>query len=905
MFNLTTPPPAVSGSGSFPGAASVPSQSGNARTPWGGGSVANHPGTPHLAGHQNQPPAFGGNSPFDGPIYIDPHAVSRMNSQGFELRNQVQQLRAENRDLAQTTHELSTRPNISQAKLGELREAAKMGIEMEQRASWSQGRAIAAEEATERLTQFMDPMSTALNEGAKDLTQAKQDNKALQDKNTRLESALQKVTTELGDAQLELATKLSEVDALTSQLTSERFGNQSLNEQLDTVTRQAHTAQSSVDKLRVAKHDLENQLTELKKTNEGQDRRITLLYKEVDSGKAALRAETSTRMELEGKLDSLQRSESRLQTKLTSSESYLLRSEQQLADSQSALSDTQEQLGRTQLEVRNLNEKLSQVREGRREKTEVAKLLQAKLEEKYQALESLEAKFVDSQASVASLNQKVSEKREEVISLRHELKQSRENVKVLESKIQQQRSELSGMHELRTELDTVNRERADLDQRNQKLNGELNKVHKRDEDTQALYQDALSKNRNLDKSLKREIEAHKQHEETITSLRVEVRGLKSELATAKSEGNQEKLQQLEHEIASRDQEISHLRDMQSSSQAKIEQFEEQIGDLQIRLNDSERLSNERAVSLDRQERLMQEGEVRIEQLNAQAADFSGQLEIVQEGIDRLSREQAMTKTILDEKRVDLERCNELAQELARELSAPKPKVDQILQELMHQISVADAGLTEAVERAGRDKEDLEALRLDADSLKETVSRKSVSFEDRDHVSIRSTTSSMSETKTSGLKHEPIDVLQQRLSIDRGTMLERSGGTGTIGQDRLRETDSSVVYVQRVVGEDVPRDHSRPLHLPTGHREAIPGRHEDGITSEDDFLPRPGRQDSFEMSRDRGAVSPADTTDLLRYDLGEDDNASHASYDPASLKGYDTLDLRKMPIQSDSDSDGEV
>ncbi len=867
MFSPTgsmTPPPAVSGPGSFPGATSAPSPSGKA--PWpGGGTVASHHGRPHMAGHLNHPPAFSGHSPFDGNVGIDHSAVSQLNRQNFALRNETQHLREENCGLARTAHELSARPDISHQALGELREAAHKGLQMEQRAARSQDRAIAAEENAERMTLFMEPVTEELRLGAAEIRELKQHNKEFKAENTRLNTSLHQVTTELEKTISQLSEKLSEIDTLNSQLKKESFDNRALQEQLETVTQEACTAQSLVDELRLEKHDLEKQLVELGRAKDGQDWHIRCLNQDVQTGKDALKREQSTSMELEKQLLSLKSSESQLQTQLNTTESRLQESQDQLVDSERSLRGTQEKLGDTQIVVERLSRELSQIKVENRENKAYGKEVQAKLRKYVQITDSLKADLAKSERSVATLTQEVSEKTDEVKVLRLELQESQKKVAALENTIHQQRSELVDMHRLEAELNTVREDNASLDQRNQDLNSELSDVFKREQNLRHLHDGAISEKRTLEQTLKTKEQLIARHESSIQEresriehLHSELRGLQKELETAKSEGNQEIIEQLRGEIAGKDQKISELQSMQRSSQSDIDQLNDQITDPEIRLHDSDQLSNERAATLERQKHLMQEGEVRIKQLNAQVADFSEELASVQEGIQTLRGEYTLTRNILDQNLDSLASCQEIARQLDEIVSHPNPEAASLLSQLQQHISGVTGGFTLVAENLQRDSAKLDSLQSRTDGLEES---------------------------------------------DRGTMLRSTGGT--IGKGLLSGTDSTVLHSQSRTVEDGSRtDSPRPGHLPTDYSEsgALSGRQGDGFgSSSDDGVRRHPEHQGFPHASSNRA-----TMDLLGHDLGGDDE-SHASLDPSlsslsSLRGRDTMDLGNRPFSDDSDSD---
>ncbi|WP_139117613.1 hypothetical protein [Endozoicomonas atrinae] len=859
--------------------------------------MASHPGRPHVAGHQSYPPASAGHSRFDGNVGVDHGAVSRLNHQNFALRHGNQQLLEANRGLTQTASALSARPDISHQELGELQDAAKQTYQMTQKEARAREVAIGFKQESQRMAQYMGPMAKELDGAAADLRQVKEDNKTLEAVNTKLNTSLQKVTTELDEAQLQLVKKLSEVEELTSQLTAERFHNESLETQLETATQEAQTARSLVEELRVEKHDLEKQLAQLSKTNDSQDRQIRYLNEGVKKGKDALEGEKSISMDLKRQLLSLRSSESQLQTQLDTTKSSLQRSQEQLVESERSLRGTQEKLENTQLEADRLNQKLLETKREYRDNKQFAREVQAKLNEYAQTADSLQADLADSKRSVENLMQKVSEKRDEVKNLRHALQDSRKSIEVLEKKVQQQQLQLGDMDRLKAELGTVSREREDLDQRNLVLTRELSEVHKREQDVRDLHHGAITQKRTLEQTLQKKEQLIARHESSIQecereieSLRSEVSELRLDLATAKSEGSQEITEQLRAEIEGKDQQISELQSMQRSSQSNIEWLNEQITDLEIRLQDSEQLSNERAETLERQERLMQEGEVTIRQLRDQVAAFSGELASVQEGIQTLRSEHTVTRNILDQNLDSLASCQEIARQLDEIVSHPNPEAALLLSKLKEHISGVSAGFNSVAENLQRDSAKLDSLQSRTDGLEESATRKSVSFEDQEHVSVRSTTSSMSETKTSGLDHVPYEMLD---SSNR-----------PIGQGLLSGKGSTVVHLQSITVEDGSRtDSPRPGHLLSAYRSSQSGvssaRHGDGIDSSSDGGVRrhPERQ-GFYTSSDRT------TRDLLRHDLDKD-NESFASFDAASIRsqGRDTLDLRNRPIPDDSDSDG--
>ncbi len=937
--NTMTPPSVVPQPSLYTGVKPSCPQTVQGPVSWGGVGVANHPiGVPHLSGHLDpagQGPVFGGSSPFDGCV-VDHDAVSRLKDQNFQLTRQKYELCTELRDTRQKLELSEQRNHELQNKVDQ-----KSDIDPER---YSQLLAIErkssrAEDKGQRTTFLTKELLKSHTQAAQKIDELQNERDTLIASQEKLSETLKNIKSELKEVweqseqvQLKWSKAEQDVTELRAELKSVRHDKHILVGELDRAVDNASTAESKLAAASVKNHDLKTTVSELEAHKSeletairSHEHRIAYLNKEIERGDKELSAKHSANNQLTEELNSHQRNETRLQTELHNTKTSLEAANEQLTVSERTLKATQDELSKTKSEVLNLERQLTKVKGDKKYVSDTANQLQGKLKDKLEVVKDLQNRLDQAQKDVTSLREEVTLKTSQISYLRQELKASETKISGLEQRIQEQQSDVSHMHHIEAALEGSKHFYKELEQKNQKLTGELEVVQKRNEEIRttnyetmvklettdkALKQEQLSHKQDVD-SLKQEIEAQKgviqthlssikTHEKTIHELQDQLRSLRADLATAKSEDNLKELKQLRLDIELKEQKISTLQEQQKESQAQIDRLHKQVNEFNQQLAEAENTINNKSGLIIAQANVISDAKGQVLDLQGQLEEFHSLKESVRElrgGIQMAgNRMDDCSRRLQDLERkfqelvkfvdpiINNPNVAPLVTELKSDFKELGSEFSEIRTEHVKHSGILDSlesrterfdsfgSRTEQFDSFGSRTEQFGSFGSRTEHLESSI-KKSVTFksEQRQQASIASDSSTLGGARASGPEGAVSqDELQRSLAADLG--MDR--GLKSENRLYLKDTGSDVTPIplqnQGELGES--RVAPRPIHTKAedsaiGGSLPFVGRYGDGFSSsEDDYL-RGRQQDLQPVSRDRDTVSP-ETQGLLDVNFAE-------------------------------------
>ncbi len=914
--NIMTTPPAPS---LYTGVPPSAPETGQGQVSWGGNRVSDHKADmPHLSGHQEgRAPSFDGSPPFDGRVvdHVNPEAMFRLKDHNNELRKQKNELRMALRDTReklkaseQRSHQLAKRADITPDRYTEL-------LATERRSSrW--------ENSSQRMTDCTERLLDSHQMAGQTIEMLLAKNESLTELQGQMSDTLNSVNHELKgereqseQAQLKWSEAEQEVARLNTELQSAHADKQSLEGQLNRALDHASNAEGKMYaeaeknlQLKSAMSELVTEKSGLSATIENMDRRVAFLNKEIERDGQALSATNLEKNQLKEELDSYRKNETRLQNELHNTKTSLEVANDQLTRSENLLSDTQNELSEIKKEALSLEQQLTRVQADKNHVSECARQLQTTLKEKLESIENLQTERARMGKEVDSLREEVGQSKGRVAHLEQELKASERNIKGLEQRIEQQVSELGTMHRMGTEFNTTKTLNTELQQKNQKLTGELETAHKQARDNRALYDATLLEKGKTDQALMKEQKSHKTdiensqitiqsqqeliqthlssisaREKEIRDLNTQVRGLGAELATAKAEGNKEEIQRLRHDVAVKEQKIAILQEQQRVSQTQIDTLREQVDQLQQKLAESELECKKGVATINGHMSLMNKAEVEIRELREQLEGINS----IKKSILELKGGVQMTGKRMDDFSGRLQSCEEKIQEFISKIepiiNIPNfaPLVNDIKSELKGLGKEFSTIRTEQVQNENR----LASLESRTELL-ESTSKTSVTIK-REERSIESGYSSL-VTSTPGFDDLSQYEIQRGLAADLGG----EGAAGSISQSRLNQAGGDSAYTSLQLQSQSTADgtmvQSRPTHLQDGSSligGLTPiGRYGDGFSSsEDNYLRDP---------------SP-DIQELLNENFDSESRSESIDHSMSSSRDMDTMESLTMPLNGDS------
>ncbi|USE33858.1 hypothetical protein [Endozoicomonas sp. SCSIO W0465] len=784
--NGMTLPPAMSQSSLSTGVQAGAPQPGQGSVSWAGSSVAHHEaGAPHLSGHHysvGQGPSFG-SSPFQGCV-VDHGALSMLKEHSHEQTREIHELRTALRDAGEQLQQsqqqsqqyasYANRADVTPERLSQL-------LTTEQLASM-------AEDRGQRLTHTAEKLIESHAKGEQAIVALRRERDELIALNKRQGEALKDIKSEFKEvssrlelAQFEWNKAQGEADKLTTQLESMRTGNENLSTQLDHVMEHAVTAESKMKELGIEQLQLKKAMSELETTNKNQQRHIDWLNGEIQQGQKELSAVNSANSRLAEELDSHKRNGSRLHAELSRSAAGLKNMEAQLADSKRSLAAAQEELAKTQTQVHTLSSQLTNVDGEKNYESERAKQLKIKLE-------TCQVTLNQAKQDVASLQAKVDLKEGEVDYLRNELKKNQDHIEHLSQHIQLQRSELSGMGRMQTDLEGVKIHNNALQQSLE----QQQKSHQKEVDN--FVQEIRSK----EQSIRSHLSSIEGYEKTIGDLKNEISSLNGELNTAKSQGNPKEREYFRHNIEVKEQEIAKLQEQQIKAQMQTDSLSHQVKELHGKLAESQRESQKRVETLDRQTVAISEAKTEVLNLRSQLKGLSS----IKQELLEIRREVDMNKQNINDCESNLQKLTDILDKLRHS------EVDTLLKQITQGVSEMKSSNTDSAARL----RSLEAKTESLENASKKVSSTDVQHEER-HVSTKSSTLS-SEMITSSFGGGARGVLVEAEDLDtyhdsnvRGSLMFEGGeGFSSSDENPLRASyqDSSLEFSPSTsIGTKVP------------------------------------------------------------------------------------------------------
>ncbi|MBO9481551.1 SMC family ATPase [Salinisphaera sp. G21_0] len=917
--NIMTPPPAVSQPSLYTGVPSSVPEKGQRQVSWGGSGVANYEaGTPHLSGHQyaGAAPSFDGSPPFGGRVvdHANPEAMSRLKEHNNELMMQKNELRMALRDTEeklkaseQRNRHLAKRADIPPDRYTEL-------LAKERRASRWEDSSQRMTDCTERLLDSHQMARQTIVELLAEKTSLTELQEQTRDTLNTVNHELKGEREQSEQVQLKWSEAEQEVARLNNALQSAHADKQSLEGQLNRALDHASNAEEKMYaeaeknlQLKTTMSELVTEKSELSATIENMDRRVAFLNKEIERDGQALSAINLKKNQLREELDSYRKNETRLQNELHNTKTSLEAANGQLTRSENLLSDTQKELSEVKKEALSLEQQLTRVQADKNHVSERARQLQTTLKEKLELIENLQTERARMGKEVDSLREEVGQSKARVAHLEQELKESEKNIKGLEQRIEQQVSELGTMHRMGTEFNNTKTLNTELQQKNQKLMGELETAHKQARDNRALYDAALLEKGKTDQALMKEQKSHKidienfqqttqsqqeliqthlssisAREKEIRDLNTQVRGLSAELATAKAEGNKEEIQRLRQDVAVKEQKIAILQEQQRVSQTQIDTLREQVDQLQQKLAESELDCKKGAATINGHISIMNKAEVEIRELREQLEVINS----IKKSILELKGGVQMTGKRMDDFSGRLQRCEEKIQEFIRNIEPIMniPNFASMVNDIKSDLKGLGKEFSTIRTEQGQNENRLASLESRTE-LMESSSKTSVTIK-REERSIESGSSSLI-TSTSGFDGVSQYEIQRGLAADLGVVEGAAVGQSSLNQAGVDSAYTSL-QLQSQLTADGTMVSSRPTHM------------QDSSSLRGGLTPMGRYGDGFSSSEDYSIRDPyPDIQELLNENFDSGSRSEITYHSVSSTRDMYTMESLTMPLSGDS------